>query len=232
MGKRYKFVLWDIDDTLVDFKASESVALHSCFGEFGVDLTDEDIAVYSKINHDYWKLLEQGKVVKSEMLVQRFTDFIAYINQPHVDGAVMNENYQLALGDHVVMFEDGLEICRELKGQKKQYAVTNGTIVAQQKKLRNTGLIDIFDGVFISDEVGYQKPDIRFFDHCFLNIPDFKKEEAIIIGDSPTSDMKGGNLADLDCCWFNPRQVERPQDLKLDYEITRLSELREILEMK
>lgn len=229
MKKKYRFILWDIDDTLIDFKASESAALHNCFLEEGVEITEEDIKVYSKINQDYWKLLEEGKVVKSEMLVQRFTDFITYLQAPQISGEVINEKYQLALGDYVVMYEDGLNICRKLQGQKKQYAVTNGTIVAQQKKLKKTGLGDIFDGVFISDEVGYQKPDIRFFQHCFTEIPEFELEEAIIIGDSLTSDMKGGNVAGIDCCWFNPRNNKNTSDLKLDFEITHLSELWDII---
>ncbi len=227
--KNYKFVLWDVDDTLVDFKASEALALRSCYRACGVELSDEDIAAYSKINHDYWKLLEQGKVIKSEMLVQRFTDFAEYLKQSQIDGASMNTNYQLALGDHVAMYEDAMAICTELKGKKMQYAVTNGTVVAQRKKLKNSGLDRIFDGVFISDEVGYQKPDVRFFEHCFANIPEFEVESALLIGDSLTSDMKGGNLAGVDCCWFNPRGEKAPEDLNLTYEIHCLAQLREIL---
>ncbi len=229
MKKEYRFILWDIDDTLVDFKASESMALRSCYGECGVELSDEDIAVYSKINHDYWKLLELGKVVKSEMLVQRFTDFAEYLKQPQIDGVSMNQNYQLALGDHVAMYEDAMAICSELKGKKMQYAVTNGTIVAQRKKLKNSGLDMIFDGVFISDEVGYQKPDVRFFEHCFANIPEFQLESTLLIGDSLTSDMKGGNLAGVDCCWFNPRGEKAPEELDITYEIGELAEIRKIL---
>lgn len=229
MSKKYKFILWDIDDTLIDFKASESAALRSCFVKYGVELSDEDIQVYSKINREHWKLLEQGKAVKSEMLVQRFTDFIEFLDQPHVDGGAINENYQLALGDTVVMYENALSICKELKELKKQYAVTNGTIVAQKKKLNNTGLVHIFDGVFISDEVGYQKPDIRFFQYCFQNIPDFDTESAIIIGDSLTSDMKGGNVSGVDCCWYNPRHEVNELEVKIDYEIHSLSELRNII---
>lgn len=241
LKKNYEIILWDIDDTLIDFKASEKMALRSCFAEYGVELSDEDIDVYSNINHNYWKLLEQGKVVKTEMLVQRFVDFIEClkqsetevackgVKQPDIDGADINMKYQLALGDYPVMYEDALAICTELKGKKRQYAVTNGTIVAQEKKLKNTGLDQIFEQIFISDEVGYQKPDVRFFQHCFENISDFHIESVLLIGDSLSSDMKGGNLAGVDCCWANMRNEEKPEDLRIDYEIHKLKELRDIL---
>lgn len=231
MKKKYEFILWDIDDTLIDFKASESAALRSCFEQYGVELLDSDIRRYSEINHNYWKLLEQGKVVKSEMLVQRFTDFINILDKPNIDGSQINNSYQLALGDYVVMFDYGMELCIKLKETRKQYAVTNGTIVAQEKKLQKTGLNNIFDNVFISDKVGYQKPDLRYFEYCFQQIPDFQKEKAILIGDSLTSDMKGGNLAGIDCCWFNHRKEEAPSDLKMEYEIQSLLELNQILEL-
>lgn len=229
MKKKYKIILWDIDDTLIDFKATEAAALSSCFMEYGVKLSTEDVAIYSKINHDYWKLLEQGKAVKSEMLVQRFRDFATYLNITNIDGEAINLNYQLALGDYVMMYDYAMELCQELKGQVKQYAVTNGTAIAQQKKLSKTGLIDVFDGIFISDEVGYQKPDVRFFEHCFAHIPEVDLASTIIIGDSLTSDMRGGNLMGIDCCWFNHRGEQAPQDIILAYEVHSIEEIRNVL---
>lgn len=223
---KYKFVFWDIDDTLLNFKESERAALQQCFTPYGIQLEDEDIEVYSEINRKYWKKLEQGLIDKSTLLVKRFQDFGEYL-QKEVDAENINATYQLALGDHVVFHQGGFEICTHLKGKVKQYVVTNGTAIAQDKKLKISGLIDIMDDVFISDKVGYEKPDIRFFEHAFSKIPDFKKEEAIIIGDSLTSDMKGGNNAGIACCWYNPNGLPCPEDLKIEYVITDLVELKE-----
>lgn len=229
MQKDYKFILWDIDDTLIDFKASEKVALIKCFKAYGVDLSEEDIKKYSKINHNYWKLLELGQIEKAYMLEKRFTDFIEYLGAKEIDGASINKEFQMSIGDHVVMYEGALEICQKLQGVKPQYAVTNGTIIAQERKLKNTGLDKIFDGVYISDKIGYQKPDLRFFEHVFANIPNFNPKEAIIIGDSLSSDMKGANNTGIDCCWFNARNVVNEESISVNYEVKCIQELYEIL---
>lgn len=223
--KKYEFILWDIDDTLIDFKESEAKALSACFNAFEVSVSDEELRVYSEINRKYWGLLEQGKVEKKSMLERRFDDFIEYLDISHIKGSVINTMYQEALGDHVVMYPGAYELCQKYQGIKKQYALTNGTIVAQNKKLNNTGLKDLLDGVFISDEVGYQKPDKRFFEYCFDQIPGFQKEKAIMIGDSLSSDMKGANNTGIDCCWYNPRGEQLSDGLEITYEI---SDLRDV----
>lgn len=226
--KEYKFILWDIDDTLIDFKASEKVALKKCFDTYGVDLTEEQIKEYARINKNYWTLLEQGKVEKTAMLTQRFIDFLDYLGVNNIDGAMINKEFQMTIGDHVVMFPGALELCKSLKGVKYQYAVTNGTIIAQERKLKNTGLDKIFDGVFISDKIGYQKPDIRFFEEVARKISNFNPKEALLIGDSLTSDMQGANNAGIDCCWFNPKGLKQDKDLHINYEVKTLKDLKNI----
>lgn len=216
---KYNYILWDIDDTLINFKKSEKAALQQCFTPYNITLSDEDIAIYSDINHNYWKQLEQGTIEKNVLLVQRFHDFGDYLKKP-LDAVAINSAYQLALGDHVVFNDGALELCKQLQGKVKQYAVTNGTAIAQDKKLRTSGLIDILDDVFISDKIGYEKPDIRFFDYAFSKIPNFQKKDAIIIGDSLSSDMKGGNNAGITCCWYNPKHLTHPDDICIDYTIS------------
>lgn len=230
MKKYYKYLLWDIDDTLIDFKSSEKMALKECFNVFGVILTDEDVEIYSKINHHYWELLAKGKIKKSALLIRRFEDFAKQLSFNEIDCAAINNLYQDKLGEYAVMVEDAYEVCAQLKSSKKQYAVTNGTAVAQNKKLDNTGLRELFDEIFISDEVGYEKPDARFFQHVFSKISGFKLEEAILIGDSLSSDMTGANRAGIDCCWFNPKgTVNENASIQINYEIKKLRELLEIV---
>lgn len=230
MKKDYKFILWDIDDTLVDFKASEKVALKKCFEAQNVSLSDEDIEVYSKINYDYWKLLEKGEIEKSIMLNKRFDDFIKYLSVEDIDSSTINKNYQLCLGDYTVMYENAFEICSSLKGVKKQYAITNGTALAQQRKLKNTGLDKIFDDIFISDLIGYQKPDVRFFEYVAQKIPNFNPKQALVIGDSLTGDIKGANNAGIDCCWANLKSESNcDESLKVNFEIKTLKEVLDII---
>lgn len=229
--KKYKYILWDIDDTLIDFKSSEKIALKKCFEDYGVILTDEDVEVYSNINSRYWDLLTQGKIDKKVMLNKRFEDFTEQLNLEYIDCEAINRNYQEELGGCAIMYDGAYEICKEFQKTKKLYAVTNGTAVAQHKKLNKTGLVDLFDGIFISDEVGYEKPDIRFFDYVFNEIPNFKAEETIIIGDSLLSDMMGANNSGIDCCWFNPKgNINGNTNIKINFEIKMLNDLLEIIE--
>ncbi len=222
-------LLWDVDGTLLDFKATEKAAIADCFEQFGIPpYTPEMIARYSQINQYYWEQLELGKVEKPKMLVQRFADFFEEYRIP-CDPHAFNSLYQSQLGEHVVFFPFALEILEKNKGDYKQYAVTNGTATAQKKKLEKSGLNKIFDGIFISDLLGAEKPDPAFFNQVFDAIGNPPKEEILIIGDSLTGDMKGGNLAGISTCWFNPKGLSKSMDVAIDFEIQCLKDLENIL---
>lgn len=225
-----KTLLWDIDGTLLNFEKSENYAIKKCFEIFELgECTDEMVARYSPINRKYWEKLERGELTKPEVLRGRFKEFFESenINVDRVDD--FNAEYQVRLGDKVFFCDNGFEVVSNLKGKIKQYAVTNGTFVAQSRKLNQSGLIDIFDDVFISDKIGYEKPSIEFFDAVQEKIGVFKKDEVMIIGDSLTSDIKGGNNAEILCCWYNLFNLENKTNLKIDYEIKDLNEILDII---
>ena len=128
------------------------------------------------------------------------------------------------------MFRDnGYELIKELKGQVKQYAVTNGSFNVQSRKLAKSGLKELFEDCFISDQIGVEKPNVEFFDHVKAAIGDVTETEILIVGDSLTSDIKGGNNAGILCCWYNPQKKENTKGLHIDYEIQDLREVRNIL---
>ncbi|MFI3177062.1 MAG: YjjG family noncanonical pyrimidine nucleotidase [Eubacteriales bacterium] len=232
MNRKYKYLLWDIDDTLIDFKASQNIALQQCFTDYGIVLTQKDIQVYNTINKGYWRRLEEGTIEKSVMLQQRFQDFIQYLSVDGLSAKDINTTFQVCIGESAVLYEGAYELCLDAKSLVQQYVITNGTRIAQEIKLRQTGLDQVLDGIFISDDVGYQKPDIRFFQHVELHIPNFKKEEALVIGDSLTSDMQGANGAGIDCCWFNPQgKVREEHGIVIHYEIQSLEEVRHIIRL-
>lgn len=222
-------LLWDVDGTLLDFKAAEKAAIADCFEQFGIPpYTPQMIERYSKINQYYWQQLELGTVEKPKMLVQRFADFFEEYGID-CDPAAFNQLYQSRLGEHVVFFPYALETLQKNKGKYKQYAVTNGTATAQHKKLSKSGLDQIFDGIFISDLLGAEKPDIAFFNQVFDAIGNPKKEEVLIIGDSLSGDMKGGNNAGIATCWFNPKGLPKNLEVTVDFEIASLKELEDII---
>ena len=224
-----KVILWDIDGTLLDFIKAEYAAIKKCFEVFQLgECTDEMIARYSKINRGYWERLERKEITKPEVLVGRFRDFFASENIDTDCAEEFNKEYQVRLGDTICFCDNSYEIIKSLKGRVKQYAVTNGTKIAQDKKLVKSGLIDLFDDIFISEEVGYEKPDDRFFEHVWAKIGAYKPNEVMVVGDSLTSDMQGGNNAGIVCCWYNPKRITNNSSLKIDYEITDLSQILEI----
>lgn len=184
-------VLWDIDGTLLNFKKAQYVALYKCFKCFNEYLDDDMVDRYDHINHGYWLLLEKNKISKSELLVKRFVDFFR-IYDIKIDSVSFNEMYQVELGKTYVFNDGGKETVLKLKEMGiKQFAITNGTKVAQFGKLTGSGLIDLLDEIFISEDVGYEKPSVNFFKPVEekLNGYGISKEECLIIGDSDSSDM-------------------------------------------
>lgn len=225
-----KAILWDVDGTLLDFKAAEKYAIRKCFSDFGLGIcTDEMLARYSEINHRYWRKLEAGLVTKQQVLHGRFAEFFEKEGIACDKVKEFNEDYQVSLGDTFVYCAHGEELVKGLKGKIKQYGVTNGTEVAQRRKLKNSGLDQILDEVFISDVVGVEKPNKEFFAPVFEKLENCQKDEIMIVGDSLTSDMQGGNNVGIICCWYNPNGQKNDKNLRIDYEITDLGQITEIL---
>lgn len=221
-----KVILWDVDGTLLDFLAAEKEAIKSCFRFFGIgEATDEMIARYSVINKKYWKMLEAGEIDKPTVLRGRFEEFFINEGIDFNDFDALNSEYQIRLGDTICFFDNSYEIVKNLKGKFLQYAVTNGTVRAQTKKLKASGLGELFDGVFISDEIGYEKPTNEFFNFVFSSIGEYKKDEILIIGDSLTSDMQGGNNSGILCCWYNRNHESAPDGMRIDFNIDNLNEV-------
>ena len=226
-----KILLWDVDGTLLDFGKSEEYGIRKCFEIFGLgECTDEMLSRYSKINRKYWEMLERDEITKQQVLIQRFIEFFKSEKIDFNGVDAFNDEYQMRLGDKSFPCNNALETVTALKGKYKQYAVTNGTIIAQQRKLTQSGLINIFDDIFISDEIGFEKPNIEFFNAVEEKIGKFNKNEVMIIGDSLSSDMQGGNNAGLLCCWYNPHSSENKNNIRIDFEIKDISEIHNILE--
>lgn len=225
-----KILLWDVDGTLLDFIKSEAYGIRKCFEIFGLgECTDEMLSRYSKINCKYWEALERGELTKPQVLRGRFEDFFKSENIDFDKIDEFNLEYQMRLGDKSFPCDNAIETVTALKGKYKQYAVTNGTYIAQQRKLTQSGLIDVFDDVFISDKIGFEKPSVEFFNAVQDKIGKFNENEVMIIGDSLSSDMQGGNNAGILCCWYNPHNLENKNNTKIDFEIKDISEINNIL---
>lgn len=224
-------ILWDVDGTLLDFIAAEKAAIKTLFGEFNLgQCSDEMIKRYSEINKTYWQRLERGEITKQEVLVGRFKEFF---KSEGIDISVVeefNSLYQLRLGDTIVYHDDSLEIIKSLQGRVRQYVVSNGTVEAQSKKLRLSGLGELVDGIFLSEHIGVEKPNIEFFDKVLEEIKPADRSSILIVGDSLTSDIQGGKNAGIVTCWYNPLGDKAPDKYRIDYEISDLHQIYEIIE--
>lgn len=226
----YKYLLWDVDGTILDFEAAERASIRALFDKYHLgECTDDMLQNYSKINKKYWEALERGKMTKPQILVGRFTEFLT---TEGIDAGIaeqFNSDYQLALGDTIVFHDDALEILKQQKKNHTLVLITNGTKKAQQKKLSRSGLDKVVDHIFISEDVGVEKPNKNFFDVVInaVGITDLK--DALIIGDSLTSDIQGGLNSGIDTCWYNFDNKTNESKIHPTYTITNLHELISII---
>ena len=227
---KYRYLLWDIDGTILNFELAERAAIRSLFERFKLgDCSDEMLMYYSQINKRYWQLMESGKIKKDKMLVERFIEFFSNKGINADIAAEFNKEYQIALCDTIVFNDDAMDIIKHQKKTCKIIIVTNGTEVVQEKKLERSGLNDIVDNVFISELVGFEKPNIKFFEKVILEVGIKDLKEALIIGDSLTSDIQGGHNIGIDTCWYNPKNEENTTLLSPTYTIRNLHELENII---
>lgn len=222
-------VLFDLDDTLLDFKRAEAEAIRHTLKEIGIEPTDETVALYSRINRSCWAKLETGEYTREEVLHNRFDMLFEALGMEGDSHATQKlYEYRLSLGAYYL---DGAEkMLDQVHGKYRLYLATNGIVNVQTRRLRDSGIEKYFDGIFVSEKIGYNKPDKRFFDYAFERIPDFKHDETVMIGDLLTSDIKGGINAGIRTVYFNPKSQKNDTGITPDYEITDLGELPKLLE--
>ncbi len=222
-------VFLDLDDTLLDFHQAEAVAIRRTLRELDVEQTDGVAARYSEINAAQWRLLEDGKLTREQVLRRRFELLFAELGVERSSEAAQ-ARYERLLGMGHWFVPGAPELLEALAPRYALYLVSNGTATVQESRLASAGIAPYFREIFISQRLGADKPQAAFFDRCFARIPDFSRDAAIIVGDSLTSDMRGGINAGIQTCWFNPRRLPRRADIPVDHEIAALSELPPLLQ--
>ena len=226
---KYEILLFDADNTVLDFDKSEEQALERAFAETGLKFTQTVLQVYRKNNIYQWQLFEQGKLTKPQVLINRFVETFKELRLPLDNAEAVGNLYEeyLKLGFFIV--PHAVEVLEQLQKTCKLYIVSNGVAEIQNSRMKGSGLEKFFKARFVSEEVGYPKPQIEYFDYCFKHIDSFDKSKTLIIGDSLTSDIQGGVNAGIDTCWFNPWRNDNKSKLTPTYEITDLRELLNIV---
>lgn len=223
-----KFLFLDLDDTILDFHKAERIALSKTLRAFGAEPDEELLHRYHLINKAHWEMLERGELTRQQVLVNRFDVLFRELGRPH-DPTAIARCYEKNLSVGHYFLPGALEAVKSLKGKYRLYLASNGTASVQHGRLESAGLYPYFDDIFISQEMGADKPSRAYFDRCFARIPDFQPDQAVMVGDSLTSDMAGGRNAGLRTVWVNPGHAvclgPRP-----DYEIESIAQLEELLE--
>ena len=222
---KYYCVLFDADNTLLNFDAAESKALADTLVNYGIGPDAETVQTDRTINEDLWRQREKGQVRREKLMNERFTRFLKAINAAG-DGAEMNRYYLEQLSLHPdLMNAEVLDVLRELSEVATLAVVSNGFQKVQTRRLAESGILNYMEDVFVSEKMDCEKPGRKIFDAALRALGVENREHVLMVGDSLSSDIQGGANAGLDTCWFNPNHAENPGKVIPTYEITRLEEL-------
>ena len=221
----FTYLLFDLDNTLFDFDASERHAFRHALCRQGFHFSQALYERYHEINAHLWHQYDLALLPSKEfLLTERFRQFLAE-HKLTGDAERMNRDMLSGLGEIAIPFPDAVTLCQTLAENHKLFAITNAVESVQRKRFAASPLAPYFTDVFISETIGYGKPRFEFFEHVMRAVPGMTKENTLVIGDSLSSDIQGANNADLPCCWYNPKGLPRPDDLRIDYEVRTLPEI-------
>lgn len=229
--KNYKYLIFDLDDTLLDFQDTERKSLEIIFNKYNIPFEEETIMNYKTINKNLWNQLEKGLISKDDVLSQRFEQFFKLYGY-EVQGMAIEREYRNCLNIGHKLIPGALKTLTDLKKLGFIiFAGTNGVVETQKQRLNDSNLVGYFDDIFISEEIGFEKPNPEFFKAIFDKHASITKENTLMIGDSLSSDIQGAINLGLDSIWFNPSK-QKASSIKPTYEITDLSEILPIINNK
>ena len=223
-----EFLFLDLDDTILDFHKAERIAISKTIREFGVEPTEEILDLYHGINKWHWEQLELGKLTREEVLVNRFGVLFERLGR-EVDAPECAKAYETNLSRGHWFLPGAEEAVDRLSKKYRLFLASNGTASVQKGRMTSANLYRFFETVFVSQEIGHNKPSREYFEACFGQIPGFDREKAMIVGDSLSSDIRGGINAGIKTVWVNPDHKDSG-DVKPDYEIEYLYQLESLLE--
>lgn len=225
----YKVLIFDADETLFDFKKAEKEAFKETILEFGINYDESyHFETYKVINNAIWKELEQGLITQSKLKIERFKRFSDKLQIPFDEVEFANV-YMKHLANGSFLFEDSFELIENIKDKYKLLIVTNGLTAVQEKRIKQSSIAKYFDNIVISENIGISKPNPGIFEYALKDFKDIDKSQILMIGDSLSSDIKGGINFEIDTCWYNPNKIDNNLNLNPTYEVSSLNELKNLL---
>ena len=225
----FEILFLDLDDTILDFKKAERLAISKTIRDFGVEPTEEILDRYHVINKWHWEQLELGKLTRAEVLENRFGVLFEELGVA-ADKVACARAYEHNLSIGHYFLPGAEEAVDRLSKKYRLFLASNGTATVQKGRMTSANLYRFFEKVFVSQEIGHNKPSKDYFDACFAQIPGFDPSKTMMVGDSLTSDIKGGINAGIATCWVNPTHASGRADIRPDYEIEALQQLEALLE--
>lgn len=228
--KKFQTILFDLDNTLLDFSYAE---MHSFISLFEHNYSNYDAKVayplYKEINEQLWKDYEGGRIEKKELQHKRFETLGQKLGLPSKNYKKMAKDYLNGLIEHTRPIQSAYEVCEELSRDFRLAIITNGVGWTQRERLKRTPLESFMEAIVISEEAGFPKPDPKIFEHCFEKLGRPKKEETLIVGDRIDSDILGGENFGISTCWFSPHKQQRKEAPIPTFSIKHLDELPALL---
>ncbi len=218
-----EFIFFDLDDTILDFHRAEAEAVRQTLASLAIPTLHDVITRYSEINDAQWKRMERGELTRDEVKLQRFAILFRELGVPaDPEWARADYEHRLSMGHWFMTGAE--EMLQALVGRYRLFIMSNGTTAVQEGRIKSAGIAPLFEDIFLSEELGYVKPQRAFFDAAFARIKDFDPKRAIILGDSYTSDILGGIQAGIKTCLYDPHRRPKPPEICPDYVIRSLSE--------
>ena len=221
---KFKTILIDIDNTLLDFSASEKIAFIKLLQDLEIEYSDELKAHYKEVNHKLWSDYEKGLITSETIKEQRFAQSFESFKLKYT-GLEMDAMYRSHLEENTVLVDGAIEMLESISTEHNLVIVTNGIASSQYKRLENARIKHYFDYIAVSSEIGYTKPHTAFFETVNNMYPKIEKDSTLILGDSLSADIRGGNNWGIKTCWFNPNGLDKDSGVHVDYEINNLKEL-------
>ena len=221
----YRWILFDADDTLFHFDAYQG--LRRMFERHLVDFTEEHYGQYQEVNKPLWVAYQNGQISAAELQTTRFD---GWARQLGVAAADLNDAFLLAMAEICTLLPGAQSLIDALAGRGVRMGViTNGFTALQTARLERTGLRERFDPVVISEQLGVAKPDVRIFEHALERMGHPPREQVLMVGDNPHSDILGGLNAGVHTCWVNPHRHDAPEGIAPHHEVRSLDELQALL---
>lgn len=222
--KSYKHILFDADNTLLDFTKAEKTAFEQTFLALGIVLDKDIYKLYVGINHKLWLLYEAGEIESTDIPDRRFRELYQAAGFTS-DSSRASKTYQALLGEQTWLVPYAREICEYWSKKACLSIITNGFRETQRKRIMESEIWPFISHLLISEELGVSKPDPAFFTKTLEIIHCTNPEDVLVVGDSLSSDIHGAMNAGIDCCWYNPGRIALPVQYSINYEIDRLEQL-------